>query len=137
MRGITKQMIDDYKLKKLGYDFMGYTFNNINELSFHHLIIHRRLCNEMPDRGYNRENGAILKQYSSHEYLHLIELYDRDMFLEITKWLVEENQLGRLDIESLRKIRNVLLSFEKEHEDTKNSSGQLILKKKFKNRITL
>ena len=137
MRGITKQMIDDYKLKKLGYDFMGYTFNNINELSFHHLIIPRRLCNEMPDRGYNRENGAILKQYSSHEYLHLIELYDRDRFLEITKWLVEENQLGRLDIESLRKIRDVLLSFEKEHENTKNSSGQLILKKKFKNRVPL
>lgn len=137
MRGITKQMIDDYKLKKLGYDFMGYTFNNINELSFHHLITPRRLCNEMQDRGYNRENGAILKQYSSHEYLHLIEIYDRDRFLEITKWLVEENQLGRLDIDSLRKIRDVLLSFEKEHENTKNSSGQLILKKKFKNRITL
>ena len=62
MRGITKQMIDDYKLKKLGYDFMGYHFNNINELSFHHLIIPRRLCQDMPDRGYNRENGAILKR---------------------------------------------------------------------------
>lgn len=137
MRGITKQMIEDYKLKKLGYDFMGYHFNNIKELSFHHLIIPRRLCQDMPDRGYNRENGAILKQYSSHEYLHLIEIYDRDRFLEITKWLVEENQLGRLDIESLRRIRDVLLSFEKEHENTKNSSGQLILKKKFKNRVPL
>ena len=137
MREITRSMIREFRLKELGYDFLGYTFKNTNELSFHHLIIPRRLCNKMPDKGYNRENGAILNQYSSHEYLHLIELYDRDMFLEITKWLVEENQLGRLDIESLRKIRDVLLSFEKEHENTKNSSGQLILKKKFKNRITL
>lgn len=137
MREITKEMINEYKLKKLGYDFMGYTFNNINELSFHHLIIPRRLCGDMPDKGYNRENGAILKQYSSHEYLHLIELYDRDRFLAITKYLIDENLLGRLDVESLRRIRDVLLSFENEFEDKRNSSGQLILKKKFKNRIPL
>lgn len=137
MRYITKSMIDEYRLKKLGYDFMGYTFNNINELSFHHLVIPRRLCNDMPDRGYNRENGAILKQYSSHEYLHLIELYDRDRFLEITKYLIEENLLGRLDIDSIKRIRDVLLSFEMEYENTRNSSGELILKKRFKNRITL
>ena len=56
MREITKLMINEYNLKRLGYDFMGYTFKNINELSFHHLVIPRRLCNGMKDKGYNKEN---------------------------------------------------------------------------------
>lgn len=137
MREITKLMINEYNLKRLGYDFMGYTFKNINELSFHHLIIPRRLCNGMKDKGYNKENGAILKQSSSHEYLHLIELYDRDRFLEITKYLVEENKLGRLDVGTLRKIRDVLLSFELEYQDVRNSDGRKIIKKEFTNRIIL
>ena len=37
-------MIKLYDIKKLGYDFMGYTFRNINELSFHHLIVPHREC---------------------------------------------------------------------------------------------
>ena len=32
MREITKEMIKLYNIKKLGYDFMGYTFKNVNEL---------------------------------------------------------------------------------------------------------
>ena len=44
MREITKEMIKLYDIKKLGYDFMGYTFRNVNELSFHHLIVPHRDC---------------------------------------------------------------------------------------------
>lgn len=44
MREITKEMIKLYGIKKLDYDFMGYTFRNINELSFHHLIVPHRDC---------------------------------------------------------------------------------------------
>jgi hypothetical protein len=137
MREITKLMINEFNLKKLGYDFMGYTFNNINELSFHHLIIPRRLCSGMPSNGYTRENGAILKQTSSHEYLHTIEIYDRDRFLEITRYLIVENKLGRIDIDCLKRIRSVLLSFELEYDDLVNSSGNKIIKKEFTNRIKL
>lgn len=39
MKEITRDMIKIYNIRKLGYDFMGYTFNRTNELSFHHLII--------------------------------------------------------------------------------------------------
>ena len=42
MKTVKEEMIRDYKLKKLGYDFMGYTFNNVNELSFHHLIVPKK-----------------------------------------------------------------------------------------------
>lgn len=137
MREITRLMIKEFNLKKLGFDMMGYTFKSTNELSFHHLIIPRRLSNHLEAKGYTRDNGAILKQSSSHEYLHLIELYDRDRFLEITKYLVEENLLGKVDMECLRKIRDVLISFEMEYKDIKNNSGNKIIKKEFANRIKL
>ena len=131
MKEITKEMIEEFNLRNLGYDFMGYTFNSTRELSFHHLIIPRRKCNNMKSKGYTRDNGAILKQATSHNYLHLIEIYDRDRFLEITKHLIDENLLGRLDIDSLRKIRDVLESFEREYK------GDKIIKKEFTNRIKL
>ena len=39
MRAITNLMINDFKLKKLGYDFMGFSFKRKEQLSFHHLIV--------------------------------------------------------------------------------------------------
>ena len=42
MKELTKDMIQIYNLDALGYDFMGYTFKNPKELSFHHLIIPRK-----------------------------------------------------------------------------------------------
>lgn len=137
MREITKLMIDEFNLKKLGFDMMGYTFKSTNELSFHHLIIPRRLSGHLEAKGYTRDNGAILKQSSSHDYLHVIENYDRDRFLEITKYLIEENIIGRIDMECLRKIRDVLVSFEMEYQDAVNTNGNKIIKKQFTNRINL
>ena len=137
MREITRLMINEFNLKNLGYDMMGYTFKNIHELSFHHLIIPRRLCRKVESRGYTRDNGAILKQTSSHEYLHTIETYDRDRFLEITNYLIKENLLGKIDLECLRKIRDVLESFEKEYQNQVNGNGNKIIKKDFTNRIKL
>lgn len=137
MKGITKLMISEFNLKKLKYDFMGYSFKSTRELSFHHLIIPKRLCQDIEGKGYTRENGAILKQSSSHEYLHTIELYDRDMFLEITKQMIIENELGRLDIGALRRIRQVLLAFEAEYQGKKNGNGKIIIKPSYKDRIKL
>ena len=137
MREITKLMINEFKLKELGYDFLGYTFKSTKELSFHHLRIPKRMCHNIEDKGYTRSNGAILKQSSSHEYLHTIELYDRDMFLAITKLLCDENDLGRIDKDILVKIRDILLAFEAEYEGKKNGNGKLIIKKEYTNRIEL
>ena len=44
MKEITNIMIDTFELKKLKYDFMGYTFTNPNQLSFHHLIVPKKDC---------------------------------------------------------------------------------------------
>ena len=53
-------MIKKYALMKLKYDFMGYTFSNSSQLSFHHLIVPRRLCKkEGLGDGFYEWNGAI------------------------------------------------------------------------------
>lgn len=44
MKQVTHEMIEVFKINKLKYDFMGYTFKRTNELSFHHLIVPKREC---------------------------------------------------------------------------------------------
>lgn len=46
MKEITREMIKTFKLNKLGYDQMGYTFNNTKQLSYHHMIIRREYVKE-------------------------------------------------------------------------------------------
>ena len=85
MREITREMIKEYRLMKLGYDFMGYEIKNKQDLSFHHLIVPRRNCKALGlGEGYLKWNGSILNQNTSHDYLHLIEAKDLDMFIAIT-----------------------------------------------------
>lgn len=133
MKPVTREMIRLYNIKKLGYDFMGYKVDRLNSLSFHHLIIPKRDCKELGyGDGYQIWNGAILVQETSHDYLHIIERIDRDMFLAITKEMIEENQLGRLDVENLRRIRDILLAFEREYETEINGKGKFLVRRKFK-----
>lgn len=134
MREITKEMIRKYNMKELGYDFMGYTFNNINELSFHHLIVPRRDCKKkkIEGDGYILWNGAILNQNTSHPYLHTIERLDRELFLEITKEMVEENLKGEINIENLKRIKEILLWFEAHYDSTYTSNGKKVIKSEFK-----
>ena len=126
-------MVDEYNLRKLRYDFMGYTFNRTDELSFHHLIIPRRLGGKE-----TKDNGAILVQSTSHDYLHRIELIDYDMFLAITSEMIDENIKGKLDIDNLRRIRDILLCFEKEYSDLRTKKGSRVIKPEYvKKRIIL
>ena len=140
MRAITIQMINDFKLKKLKYDFAGYTFDRTNQLSFHHLIIPKRECIRLhiPSEGYIYQNGAILRQNTSHDYLHTIENYDYDRFLAITSELIHENILGEPSTENLRRIRDILISFEREYSNERSKSGNLIIKESYvRDRIKL
>ena len=129
MDTLTKEMIEKYKIKKLKYDFMGYTFKDTKDLSFHHLIVPKRDCKKLGwGQGRFVWNGAILKQDTAHDYLHLIENIDRDMFIAITREMIEENYNGKLDIENLKKIRAILLQFEKENLDLQNNKGKRLIK---------
>lgn len=132
MKTITREMIKEYNIHKLGYDFMGYSFDRLKDLSFHHLIVPKRDCKTQGlGEGYLKWNGAILVQDTSHEYLHTIERIDRELFLRITKEMIEENEKGKIDLENLKKIRDLLLYFEKNYNKETNSKGQFILKRKY------
>ena len=135
MKEITKLMIKKYELMKLGYDFMGYDIINKNNLSFHHLIIPHRDCRAMGlGEGYLEWNGAILNQNTSHNYLHLIEAKDYDMFLAITNELIDENIKGHLDIDNLRRIHDILKCFEREHINDKSKKGNILIKQEYMRR---
>ena len=132
MKEITKIMINDFKIMKLGYDFLGYKVNRKQELSYHHLIIPRRHCKEAGlGEGYLYWNGAILRQNTSHDYLHLIENIDPDIFYELTSEMIDENIKGRLDIDNLKRIHDLLLYFEREHDHDYTKKGKLLIKREF------
>ena len=132
MREVTKIMINDFKIMKLGMDFMGYHVNRKQDLSYHHLIIPRRHCKEAGlGEGYLYWNGAILRQNTSHDYLHLIENIDPDIFYELTSEMIDENIKGRLDIDNLKRIHDLLLYFEREHDHDTSKKGKLLIKREF------
>lgn len=139
MNSVSKLMINEFSMKKLGYDFMGYTFDRTNDLSFHHLIVPRKDSKRiLGNDGYIRENGAILVQDSAHEYVHLIQYVDREIFNYITNEMIDENEKGRIDIYNLKRIRELLLYFEHEHERDVNAKGKPLIKYRYThNRIEL
>ena len=132
MKEITKIMVNDFKIMKLGMDFMGYHVNRKQDLSYHHLIIPRRHCKEAGlGEGYLYWNGAILRQNTSHNYLHIIEKIDPDIFCELTSEMIDENIKGRLDIDNLKRIHDLLLYFEREHDHDTSKKGKLLIKREF------
>lgn len=136
MRTITKLMINDFKMKKLKYDFMGYTFKNQGDLSFHHLIIpHRESKRAGIGEGYCYWNGAILVQDTSHEYLHIIEKIDPEIFYHISSEMIDENIKRKIEIENLERINDLLCYFEREHCSDVNSRGKILIKERYTNRI--
>ena len=132
MKEITKIMVNDFKIMKLGYDFLGYKVNRKQDLSYHHLIIPRRHCKEAGlGEGYLYWNGAILRQNTSHDYLHIIEKIDPDIFYDLTSEMIDENIKGRLDIDNLKRIHDLLLYFEREHDHDTSKKGKLLIKREF------
>ncbi len=132
MREITRDMIKIFNIKKLGYDFMGYTFKRPEDLSFHHLVVPHKDCRDQGlGDGFLFWNGAILNQKTSHDYLHTIERIEREYFLRITKYMIEMNTNQVIDIDNLKRIRELLLEFELRHLEDTNHNGQKLIKTKF------
>ena len=111
---------------------MGYKVDKKQSLSFHHLIIpHRESRNYGIGEGYLYWNGAILRQNTSHDYLHIIEKIDSDIFYELTSEMVDENVKGSLDIDNLKRIHDLLLYFEREHDHDYTKKGKLLIKREY------
>ena len=132
MRKVTRLLIREFKLKEVGFDFMGYHLNAGDKYTFHHLVIARRFGGP-----YARWNGAILCGNTSHPYLHTIEEYDHDMFYYLTSEMVDINFKGYLDVENLRKINNLLCQFEREHCSDRVHNGKYLIKEEYTRRIKI
>ena len=132
MKQITNQMIKDFKIMELGYDFAGYKVKNKKDLSFHHMIIsHKESKSAGIGEGYLYWNGAILVQKTSHDYFHIINLVDPEIFYLITSELIDENIKCMVDIENLKRIRELLLYFESKHRYDRTKNGVLLLKREY------
>ena len=124
MSQLVKDMRSIYRIKH--YDFMGYTFRTVNDLSYHHII---KKCDGGPK---TLDNGALLVTDTSHPYLHVIEEREFEIYLYINSILLEINNQRSEPIESqLKAIRAALLKFEKEHEYDRNSNGKLLIKQRY------
>ena len=110
MDRVVNLMVNKYKLKEFGLDFMGYRIKNSKDLTYHHLVIPRKNGGKE-----SVENGAILVR-KSHQYLHMIERREHNLFLDIRELLIEENKKGLLDLVILRDINNLLYEFENNND---------------------
>ena len=132
MKEVTKLMINEFKIKELGYDFMGYCLQKNDIYTFHHLIIPNRHGGP-----YARWNGAILCGKTAHPYLHVIESKDYDMFCHLTSEMIDMNIKGYLDIDNLRRINNLLETFERHYSGCRTSKGKVLIKEEYTRRVKL
>lgn len=123
MKSVTKLMINEFKIKELGFDMMGYSLERGDIYTFHHLIIPNR-----EGGPFSRNNGAILCGRSSHPYLHVVEAKDYDMFAYITSEMIDENIKGYLDPKNIKNIHEVLALFEREHSGDRTKKGHPLIK---------
>lgn len=124
MGRLSDKLFYDFNLHKLGYDFMGYTFDSKKELSYHHI----KTKQQKGKTTY--ENGAILNRITSHNYIHVIEAYEYELFEEISEELKREHKDG-ITKEHLQTIRQILEYFECKYKDTQTKNGVLIVKEDF------
>ena len=132
MKEVTKLLIREFKIKELGYDFMGYSLQKGDIYTFHHLII--------PARYGGKEvkwNGAVLCGKTAHQYLHIIENKDYEMFCYLTSEMIDMKMKEQLDIENLRKIHDLLETFEKHYSGSRTSKGKVLIKEEYTKRAKL
>lgn len=124
MKELTRQMARAYRTR--GNDWMGYNIDSITQLSYHHI-------QKKEDGGpFTWDNGALLRRDTAHEYLHIIEYKDLEIYDYINEILKQINTQGyKPTKEELIAIRDVLLSFEREHCSDRNSKGKILIKNKY------
>lgn len=126
MSRLRERLYKEYKLEELGMDFMGYEFNNKKELSTHHILPRH-------SGGQSKKNNlCVLNRFTSHNYIHLIEDYDKKVFLQISSHLLKQVSLGKIDIDEIREIRDLLEFFEFKYRDEATRNGERLIKPEFK-----
>lgn len=122
MGKLNDKLFYDFGLHKLGYDFMGFLFDDKKELSYHHI----KTKQQKGDTTY--ENGALLNRITSHNYIHTIEEYEFDLFMELSDILKDEHKCKAITKEHLLEIRAILEFFEHKYENQYTKRGNLIVR---------
>lgn len=123
MSDILRLMVNEYNLK--GIDFMGYKLTRNNPYTYHHII---KRCH---GGGKTLENGAVLTKIA-HEYLHIVESREWELYVELNMVLKEiNNQHYRPTERQLLAIDYMLSMFENQHEYDKTSKGKILIKKQY------
>lgn len=125
MKQITKDMIKIYNLKD--YDFMGYRLIK-SQATYHHLIKKEHQGKETIN------NGSVLMPIS-HNYLHIIEYKEFEIFDAINKIMKICNKKGVVEVSDLKIINELLKMFEEEHRLDKTSKGKILIKHQYLDRI--
>ena len=126
MSRLREKLYKQYNLEGLGYDFLGYTFENKKELSTQH-ILPRHSGGKT-----EKSNLCILNRYTSHNYIHLIEDYDYKVFLEVSKYLLEQVKKGEISMDRLLRINDALEFFEYKFRNEEDRHGEKIIKPEYK-----
>ena len=128
MSKLRERIYKDFKIEQLGYDFMGYTFDSKKELSTHHILPRH-------SGGQTKKNNlCALNRFTSHNYIHLIEDTDYKVFLELSKYLLEEVKKGEIGREQLLRITDVLQFFEYKYRDEEDRHGELLIRPEYKSK---
>lgn len=126
MSKLRERIYKDFKMEQLGYDFMGYEFGSKKELSTHH-ILPRHSGGQT-----KKKNLCALNRFTSHNYIHLIEGTDYKVFLELSKYLLEEVSKGEIGREQLLRIEDALQFFEFKYRDEEDRHGEMLIKPEYK-----
>lgn len=123
MKQITNLMVNMYNLKKI--DFMGYKVSKDNPYTYHHLI---KRCYGGKE---TIENGAVLTK-NSHEYLHIVETRDLELYNCINNVLKQINEQGHEPLlRQILAIDYLLKLFEKDHMEDRSSKNKRLIKNEY------
>ena len=128
MSRLREKIYKEFKIEELGHDFMGYAFESKKELSTHH-ILPRHSGGKT-----KKDNLCVLNRYTSHNYIHLIEDTDYKVFLEISKYLLEQVYKGEISREQLVRIEDALQFFEFKFRDAEDRHGERLIKPEYKSK---
>lgn len=111
------------------FDWMNFQITKSNPLTFHHID---KACT-----GGERtlKNGALLTNIA-HEYLHIIEVYDKKTYDALNKVfkLINLSGKGPTDIDRMT-VEYLLSNFYEKYKYEKNSKGEKLLTGNYFNRL--
>lgn len=128
MKEVTKLLINDFKVRQLNCDFMGYSLQKGDSMTFHHLLIPNR-----ENGPYAYWNGVILFT-TPHQYLHVIESIDYHKFALIASEMQDMKVKGYLDDFNLQNIGAILSEFEDKNKGRYTRKGRVLIKDSYLHR---